>query len=351
MKKCILIVLMLMTTLGNAFSDSKMTVDHIYHVIEDNIVIDADIRFPLDVSYPIIRVERPNHMTSDGMNADIAAEIFIKDQESQQERTEIESELNTNKNESDEWVTAYKDGAIRYSMRPISYMRYTWSLDELIDHLDVLGGTQFGYTKEDLSTEHDYMSIEEADRLVRGYLIHFKLDIEPDLYEVLCVTHEQLADVAEQVKNENGEDFFRMIGNGDGLYVTDWNEGDDVYQLKYQFSINSIPINRGDGQYIGYEGVPYNPTLPMGVTARINRSHDLFYFMIDYANIIETVTESNLIGSENIIDILTDYFNEIILTNDITITDGYIEYQMIYDGVNLDKLVLKPILCIEMIEK
>jgi len=351
MKKCILMILLFVVVIENAFSDPKTPIEHIYHVIDENIVIDADIGFPLDVSCPTIRVERPNHITSDEMNVDIATGIFFIDQDSQQERTEFESELATIKNESGEWVTAYSSGSIRYHIHPINYMRYTWSLEELIDHLDVFGGTQFGYTKEDLSTEHDYMSIEEAHQLVRGYLSHFNLDIEPELYEVLCVTHDQLDDVAEQVKNEDEEDFFRMIGNGDGLYVTDWNEGDDVYQLKYQFSINTVPINRGDGQYTSYEGAPYNPILPMGVTARINRSHGLFYFDIDYANLIETIGEENLIGSENVIGILTDYFDEIILTNDITITDGYIEYQMIYDGVNLDRLVLKPILCIEMLEK
>ena len=183
----------------------------------------------------------------------------------------------------------------------------------------------FPATRNDFYVEHDYMTHEEADTMLKTLLSTLRGKDSP--FDVVLrdwygITHEQIADVVHWISTH--DDFYDHVYKSD---FDDWTNDYDSYYLLYSYTYKGYPVC--DWVQTSYSGNIDSPIYPCGydTTALINRSgfvkvDEFMLFDCDYAPYEDTPA----LTLYEALDVLKSYLGGIKGLNPIEINRVYVEY-------------------------
>lgn len=336
---CLIISLCVFTS--SAYATESI---HISKEISNKVKIDADIAIPGREEYSTYKLLYPDLTISDTLNENALADLFFVNQSAARiHNDDRDTEpggrwgLNSIENAAGEFVSAGQTGIVIYSNSPLE-QRYSEAVFYIQNGISGFLGfwMNTNFTLEELSKDHDYMTLAQADDLGKEVVGKVFSPLAPARKLGLSIDHEQL----KSVYNE-----FQSRPDYPLIPVDDWNETDDLYVMQYNFYLDglSIPdVAMRSGGYRGFRTATVGE--PLNALVYINRD-GVCYANMSVGTLGEAMETKPVISYEEALQKLEGYLSELIPPVSIIITDGALRYIPIPKGQDIMDCVLTPVWC------
>lgn len=236
---------------------------------------------------------------------------------------------------------SYKDEKLSFSQ---GYLRYI--KDEKMNYI-----RQLAEAAEDMgmsgSKDLDFMSEEQAKDLARSFLEQMGLGVVSGDLNAAAYTAADLWET-ETYMLENDQHFQGLYDAGKFETEEAFLKEDEVYYIQCSFRQEGIPVFGPDEPEVyalgGISSSP--PALPMEAVFYVNSSGIRF---VQLMNVIsgdwEASEEQNVIGMDGIREALLKRYGDVILTEDIKVTDIRLEYMPLRGKEDYREIELAPVWC------
>jgi hypothetical protein len=289
-------------------SNDESQIQHVKKELDTNLLVDADVILPAKNAYSTYT------MVNQSFTSEELSQLFLNPEDKVQilPNTNGTDALNM---ESSNGSTIVANGAGIY-----------YKKSDRDSTIDTILNEYYTKHKNDISENKDLSFLDRADAIKQGadFLRSLHLSCEPaDEPTVVALTADELsAFQSELLKDDNYRNFPKTE------VIENWTEQDDVYQLRFTFEKDGIPVygSAQEPNIVMHYDDPYSP---LGMYARMTITSE----GISYLNVMSAYSLSGqpsdpqtIISVDDALNALKKSYSDVILSKPHTVKKIFLEY-------------------------
>ena len=193
--------------------------------------------------------------------------------------------------------------------------------------------------------ELGFMTVEQAAQNVETFLEKLELGGELGEKQVFALSKEKLSSIQEMMKKDENYKYFYESGK---YQERTWDSDDEIYYLKYKFSMDGVPIFGVDSPTVQMSGGMDRPLLaqPIECDILVSNAGICEVKLMGMLNQMEKEEEKQeLIQYDGIKEALIKKFGDVILSDDYNLSGVWLEYFPKMKEDSFEEVEVIPVWC------